>query len=439
MEGSPVLEVVDSLDAENAIRASEPLPDALPVLPLRETVTFPETLTPLAVGQERSIKLVDDVLGANRMLAMVAARDPENEEPGPEDLYEVGVVGVVARMLKVPDGTLRILVQGAQRVRLGPYVAEQPYLVARIAELPDVVEDGPELEALTRNVQRTFSQIIEQIPYLPEELQMAVANLDDPAALAHLIAGALRISTEEKQRLLEELEVVARLRHLSQILARELEVVQLGSQIQSQVESEIDKGQREFFLRQQMKAIQDELGEGDEQQAEVNELREKIEAAKLPEHAQKAADRELSRLEKLPPAAAEHGVIRTYLEWLVELPWAAETEDNLDIAHAREVLDADHYDLEKVKDRILEYLAVRKLKPDSPGPDPLLRRPARRRQDQPRPLDRQSPRAASSSGSRSAASATRRRSAATAAPTSARCRARSSAPCATPARATPSS
>jgi ATP-dependent Lon protease len=368
MEGSPVLEVVDSLDAENAIRASEPLPDALPVLPLRETVTFPETLTPLAVGQERSIKLVDDVLGANRMLAMVAARDPENEEPGPEDLYEVGVVGVVARMLKVPDGTLRILVQGTQRVRLGPYVAEQPYLVARIGELPDVIEEGPELEALTRNVQRTFSQIIEQIPYLPEELQMAVANLDDPAALAHLIAGALRISTEEKQRLLEELDVVARLRHLSQILARELEVVQLGSQIQSQVESEIDKGQREFFLRQQMKAIQDELGEGDEQQAEVNELREKIEAAKLPEHARKAADRELSRLEKLPPAAAEHGVIRTYLEWLVELPWSAETEDNLDIAHAREVLDADHYDLEKVKDRILEYLAVRKLKPDSPGP-----------------------------------------------------------------------
>jgi ATP-dependent Lon protease len=369
MEGSPVLEVVESpLDAEDAIRASEPLPDALPVLPLRETVTFPETLTPLAVGQERSIKLVNDVLGANRMLAMVAARDPEDEEPGPKDLYEIGVVGVVARMLKVPDGTLRILVQGTQRVRLGPYVAEEPYLVARIGELPDVTEDGPELEALTRNVQRTFSEIIEQIPYLPEELQMAVANLDDPAALAHLIAGALRISTEEKQELLEEVEVVARLRLLSQILARELEVVQLGTQIQSQVQSEIDKGQREFFLRQQMKAIQDELGEGDEQQAEVNELREKIEAAELPEHARKAADRELSRLEKLPPAAAEHGVIRTYLEWLTELPWSAETEDNLDIAHAREVLDADHYDLEKVKDRILEYLAVRKLKPDSPGP-----------------------------------------------------------------------
>jgi ATP-dependent Lon protease len=369
MEGSPVLEVVDSpLDAEDAILASQPLPDALPVLPLRETVTFPDTITPLAVGQERSVQLVNDVLGANRMLAMVASRDPEAETPGPDQLYEVGVVGVVARMMKIPDGSLRVLVQGTQRVRLGPYVAEEPYLVARIAELPDISEPTAELEALTRNVQRTFSEIIEQIPYLPEELQLAVANIDDPSSLAHLIAGALRIGSEEKQALLEEVEVAKRLRHLSTILARELEVVQLGTQIQSQVQSEVDKGQREFYLRQQLKAIQDELGEGDEQQAEANELREQIEAAGLPEHARQAADRELARLEKLPPAAAEHGVIRTYLEWLVELPWSKQTEDNLDIAHAREVLDADHYDLEKVKDRILEYLAVRKLNPDSPGP-----------------------------------------------------------------------
>ncbi len=302
-----------------------------------------------------------------------------------------------------------------------------------------MVEEAPELEALTRNVQRTFSEIIEQIPYLPEELQLAVTNLDDPSALAHLIAGALRIPTEEKQELLEEVDVAARLRRLSEILARELEVISLGTKIQSQVQSEIDKGQREYFLRQQLKAIQEELGEGDEQQAEINELRERIEAAGLPEQAATAAERELTRLERLPPAAAEYGVIRTYLEWLVELPWSERTEDNLDIAHAREVLDDDHYDLEKVKDRILEYLAVRKLKPGLARPDPLLRRPARRRQDQPRPVDRPGARAASSSGSRSAASATRPRSAATAAPTSARCRGRSSARCATPARATPSS
>jgi len=368
-DGAPVLEIVDSpLDAESAIRAAQPLPDALPVLPLRDTVTFPDTVMPLAVGQERSVKLVNDVLGSDRMLVMVASRDPENDEPGPEDLYDVGVVGVVARMMKVPDGSLRILVQGTQRVKLGPYVSESPYLVTEIAELPDVSKPSPELEALTRNVRRTFSEIVEQIPYLPEELQMAIANIDDPSALGSLIVGALRLGVEEKQALLEEADVSKRLRHLSKILARELEVVQLGTQIQSQVQSEVDKGQREFFLRQQLKAIQDELGEGDEQQAEVNELRERIEAAKLPEQAQKAADRELARLEKLPPAAAEHGVIRTYLEWLTDLPWSVETEDNLDIGHARKVLDQDHYDLEKVKDRILEYLAVRKLNPDSPGP-----------------------------------------------------------------------
>jgi ATP-dependent Lon protease len=369
MESAPVLEVVDApLDVEEAIRAGAPLPDALPVLPLRDTVPFPETLAPLAVGQERSIHLIDDVLAANRMLVMVASKDPELEEPGPGDLYGVGVAGAVARMVKIPDGTLRILVQGMQRVKLESFVSEQPYMVARIEEMPDVAEPSPELEALSRNVQRTFSEIVEQIPYLPEELQMAIANIDDPATLGHLIAGALRISTEEKQKLLEEVDVAQRLRHLSRILARELEVVQLGTQIQTQVQSEIEEGQREFFLRQQLKAIQEELGEGDEQQAEANELREKIEAAELPEQALKAAERELSRLEKLPPAAAEHGVIRTYLEWLTELPWSKRTEDNLDLAHARKVLDADHYDLEKIKDRILEYLAVRKLNPESPGP-----------------------------------------------------------------------
>jgi ATP-dependent Lon protease len=365
---APTLEVVESQDPEHAIRAEEPLPDAMPVLPLREMVTFPETLTPLAVGQQRSRKLVDDVLAGNRLLALVASKDPENEEPGPDDLYRVGVVGVVARMLKVPDGTIRILVQATQRIGIGDFVQTDPYLVARVSELPDVLEPSPELQALANNVRNTFSEIIEQIPYLPEELQMAVANIDDPSALSHLIAGSLRISVEEKQQLLEEVDVAKRLRVLSQILARELEVVRLGTQIQSQVQSEIDKGQREYLLREQLKAIQAELGETDEQQAEINELRERIEEANLPEQAQKAADRELSRLEKLPPAAAEYGVIRTYLEWLVELPWSTRTEDNLDIEHAREVLDADHYDLEEVKDRILEYLAVRKLNPESHGP-----------------------------------------------------------------------
>lgn len=369
MEGGSGLEIVEApLGGEDGAPRELPVPDALPVLPLRDSVAFPDTITPLAVGQPRSIKLIDDVLGGDRMLVMVASRDPELEEPTPADLYDVGVVGVVERMIKVPDGTLRILVQATQRVRLDEFVTDRPYLISRITEDPDVVRRSNELEALTRNVQRTFSEIVEQIPYLPEELQLAVANIEDPSALAHLIGGALRIETAEKQELLEEVDVGKRLRHLSQILARELEVVQLGTQIQSQVQSEVDKGQREFFLRQQLKAIQDELGEEDEGAAEVEELRGKIEAANLPSEARKAADRELGRLAKLPPAAAEHGVIRTYLEWLTELPWDVETKDNLDMRHARKVLNADHYDLEDVKERILEYLAVRKLNPESPGP-----------------------------------------------------------------------
>jgi ATP-dependent Lon protease len=347
------------------VEARSTLPDALPVMPLRDSVAFPETLMPLAVEQERSVRLVNDVLTGNRMLVMVAAREGAGEEPGPDELYRVGVAGVVARMLKVPDGTLRILVHAAQRVELGDFVATEPYLVARISESPDVVVPSPELEALHRNVQTTFSRIIEAVPYLPEELQMAVANLEDPAELAHMIAGALRIKTEDKQALLEERDVAKRLRMLSELLARELELVEIGSRIQSQVQSEMDKGQREYFLRQQLKAIQEELGEVDETQAEATELRERLGQAGLPDYAWKQAERELQRFERLPPQAAEHGVIRTYLEWLADLPWSKSTEDSLDLKHARQVLDRDHYDIEKVKDRILEFLAVRSLKPDA--------------------------------------------------------------------------
>jgi ATP-dependent Lon protease len=341
------------------------LPEALPVMPLRDSVAFPDTLMPLAVEQERSVALVNDVLAGERMLVMVATREGASEQPGPDELYDIGVAGVVARMLKVPDGTLRILVQAMQRVELGEYVATEPYLVARISEAPDTVTPSPELEALHRNVQATFSRIIEQVPYLPAELQLAVGNLDDPAELAHTIASALRIKTEDKQALLEERDVAKRLRLLSELLARELELVEIGTKIQSQVQSEMDKGQREYFLRQQLKAIQEELGEVDETQAEATELRERLEQARLPDYAWKQAERELQRFERLPPQAAEHGVIRTYLEWLADLPWSASTEDNLDLKHARKVLDRDHYDIERVKDRILEFLAVRRLKPDA--------------------------------------------------------------------------
>ena len=349
------------------VGAARELPHQVGVLPLRDTVTFPDMLIPLNVGQQRSVELINDVLRGDRTIAMVASRNTEEATPTPEDLYDVGVLGVVARMIRVPDGTLRVLIQGGQRIRVEGWVSTEPYLVAEITEAPDVVDQTPELTALMRNVQHTFTDIIEQVPYLPEELQIMVANVDDPSVLAHLIAGALRIPTEEKQALLEELDVAKRLRKLSEILARELEVVAIGSKIQSQVQSELDKGQREYFLRQQLKAIQEELGEADEVQAEVNELRAQLEELDLPEVVRKQVDRELARLERLQPAMAEYGVVRAYLEWIAALPWDKETEDNLDLEHARAVLDEDHYDIEQVKDRILEFLAVRQLKPDARG------------------------------------------------------------------------
>ena len=358
----------DSGHQEVEVGGPRGIPSSLPVLPLRETVPLPDTLMPLAVGQERSVQLVNDVLAGNRMLVMVASRDPDDETPGPEQLYDVGVVGSVARMLKVPDGTLRILVQGAQRVHLDSWDQEEPYLVASLTERPDVVLESPELVALQRNVLRTFSQIVEEVPYLPEELQLAVANVEDPSALSYLIAGSLRLKTEEKQELLEEPDVAARLRKLVEALARELEVVSIGSKIQSQVQSEIDKGQREYVLRQQLKAIQDELGETTESAEEAAQLREQLHAMALPADVRKQADRELGRLEHLPPAAAEHGVIRTYLEWLSELPWKLADTPPIDVAAARRILDNEHFGLEKVKRRIVEFLAVRKLNPGGKGP-----------------------------------------------------------------------
>ncbi|HWD76459.1 MAG TPA: endopeptidase La [Solirubrobacteraceae bacterium] len=364
-----VVDVGTPVDAteiqENGARR---LPARIGVLPLRDAVTFPELVIPLNIGQKRSIDLVNDVLQGDRSIVLIAGRDPDVEQPGPTDLYDVGVLGSIARMVRLPDGTLRVLVQGGQRVRVDGWAQTEPYLVAEVSEAPDIVHESPELVALGRNVQRTFSSIVGQVPYLPEELQVMVANVDDPVMLTHLIAGAIRLPTAEKQKLLEERDVTKRLRALSEILARELELVALDTKITSQVQSELSKGQREYFLRQQMKAIQEELGEGDEVQAEVNELREQLEALKLPDEASKQVARELSRLERLQPAMAEYGVVRSYLEWIASLPWDKSTEDNLDLNHAREVLDDDHYDIEQVKDRILEFLAVRSLTRESNQP-----------------------------------------------------------------------
>jgi ATP-dependent Lon protease len=359
--------MVTSEEQEEAERLGDELPAALPVLPLKETVVFPESMTPLAIGQERSIRLIDDVVGGDRLLALVTVRDEDIETPAWDDIYEIGTAAVVHKMIRVPDGTLRILVQGIRRIRIERRVLDEPYLLGEFVELPDEVEETPEVEALMRNVQSLFARIIGLVPYLPEELSLAAANVDDPSALCHLVASTLRLKTEEKQRLLELVNVEERLREVSLILNRELDVFELGTKIQSQVQLELEKGQREFFLRQQMKAIQEELGEGDPEQAEMAELRERIEALELPDEVEKAAMRELSRLERLPSAAAEYGVIRTYLDWIATLPWGVTTADNLDLDRARGVLDADHYDLEKVKERIIEHLAVSKLRNDPSG------------------------------------------------------------------------
>jgi ATP-dependent Lon protease len=358
-------EQVEEVQVE-AVKQS--IPETLPVLPLRDTVVFPDTMIPLTIGQERSIKLIDDVLASDRLLVLMTSKNAEIEAPGPDELYQIGTVGVAHKMVKLPDNTMRILVQGLQRVRVARYVREEPYLVADIEPIKDTAAEGKEMEALRASLLSVFSKIVSLVPYLPEELEMAAANVDEPGALAFLVASTMRIKTEDKQALLEESDVSARLRKLVSLLTQELEVLELGSKIQSDVRSEIDKTQRDYFLRQQLKAIQAELGETDEQQAEVNQLREQVDKLALPEEVDKAARKELDRLANLSPQSAEYPVIRTYLDWIITLPWSVSSEDNLDIKHARAVLDHDHYDLEKVKDRILEYLAVRKLKADLHGP-----------------------------------------------------------------------
>ena len=344
------------------------IPREVPILPLRDTVIYPFMVSPLFVARKKSIKLIDDVLIGNRMLGLVAQKKAEIEDPKPSDLYDVGTVATVLKMLKFPDGSLRVLVQGLSRMEVVDYIQTEPYLKAIVRPLEDHIEESLELEALAKNVVIQFQKIVQLVPHLPDELQIAVMNISHPGKLCDLIASNLNLSLEEKQELLATVDVKKRLEKLTVYVNRELEVLEIGNKIQSQVQSELSKNQREYFLRQQLEAIKRELGEEDERTAEINELREKIKKAKMPEEVEKVAMRELDRLAKMPPGAAEYTVSRTYLDWLISLPWSVETKDNLNIKRAQRILDKDHYDLEKVKERILEYLAVRKLKEDMKGP-----------------------------------------------------------------------
>lgn len=369
----PMADQNEEFRSEEASTAERPptIPSELPILPLRDTVLFPNSFMPLAVARESSVRLIDDAIANGKLIAVFTQRDASIEEPTQADLFAVGTATHIHKMFKLPDGSLRLIVQGLARLRLEQLVATQPYLRARVTTAAEDTRDGDRLEidALARNIKTNFQQVVSLSPLLSDDLQTLAMNIAEPGRLADFIASSLTtINTAVKQEVLETLDIRARMDSLNRILIKELEVLELGSKIQSQVQSEVGKNQREYFLREQMKAIQKELGEGDDQTKEIEELAEKIEAAGMPDLVKKEALRELDRLSKMPPAAAEYTVSRTYLDWLIALPWAKRTDEVIDLPHTQEVLDADHSGLEKAKDRILEYLAVRKLNPEVKGP-----------------------------------------------------------------------
>jgi ATP-dependent Lon protease len=363
MEEQMVVEIQESLAEEIQETDQSDVPQELAILPLRGLVVYPLTNIPLTVGQPRSMRLVEDaVLTEPRLIGLVASKDPEIEEPGPSDVYRIGTMATLRHLRKAPDGTLILFVQGMERIRVDEFIEERPYLRARVTPIPETTQESLEIEALMRNIVELFGKLVSLVPYLSDEVTMMVSNVDDPCQLAYFIATSLRMEIEDAQEVLEIDDVGLKLRKLLTNLGRELEVLELGKKIQKEAQGSMEKVQREYFLREQLKAIRRELGEEDEQTVEIEEYRRKIKEAGMPEESEKEALRELSRMEKMPTAAAEYSVIKTYLDWMVNLPWSETTADNLDIHHAREVLDEDHYGLQDIKKRILEFLAVRKLR-----------------------------------------------------------------------------
>ena len=363
----------DAPDIQELSLGDQPLtiPAELPILPLRDTVLFPNSFMPLAVARASSVQLIDEAISAGKLIGVFTQRDASVEEPRQEDLHRVGTASHIHKMFKLPDGSLRLIVQGLARLTLDKVTETQPYLRARVSAAVEATDDADRLEidALLRNIKTTFQQIVSLSPLLSNDLQTLAVNIAEPGRLADFIVSSLTtVATPVKQEVLETLDVRTRMDSLNRILIKELEVLELGSRIQSQVQSEVGKNQREYFLREQMKAIQKELGESDDQAKEVEELQQKIDAAGMPDAVKKEAQRELDRLSRMPVAAAEYTVSRTYLDWLVTLPWQTRTEEVIDLPTSKAVLDADHTGLAKAKDRILEYLAVRKLNPDVKGP-----------------------------------------------------------------------
>ena len=344
------------------------IPEQLPILPIKGGVVFPHLVVPLILTTKRSQVLVDEVLKGDKLIATVTQKKEEVEEAGPEDIYSVGTASLILRMLRTPDGNMRILIQGIRRVKILEVVETEPFMRARVEEVRPEEPEGPEVDALKNSVLKMFQEIVQNSPYLTDELVSVAVNIPDADKLADFIATYMNFKVEEKQKILETFDVLERLQYLNQLLGQHLKILRLSQKIQEEVRSEMSKAEREYYLREQLKAIQRELGLTDRHQKEIEELREKIEQAGMPEEVKKVALKELDRLAGITPGSPEYPVIRTYLDWLIELPWSKETEDNLDLERARKILDEDHYDLERVKDRILEFLAVRKLRKDTKGP-----------------------------------------------------------------------
>jgi ATP-dependent Lon protease len=346
------------------------IPDTLPVLPVPDVVMFPYMIAPLFVNRDQAAKAVDQALAENRMILLVAQRDPNVDDPKAKDLHNFGTVSVIMRMLKLPDSRVRILVQGFSRAQVESYDESKPYITAKVqpkAE-PQVTTVTPELEALIRNVKSTLEKMVSLGKNISADLVTIASNLDEPGRLADLVASNLDLKVEKAQEVLELIDPIDRLRRVHQLMAKETEVLEIQNDINTQARGEMDKSQREFYLRQQMKAIQQELGEGNELLEEIEQYRVKIKKAKMPKDVAEEAERQVGRLERMHPDAAETATLRNYLDWMVSLPWTKSTKDNLDLKKAQKILDEDHYGLEKIKDRIIEHLAVRKLKKDSKGP-----------------------------------------------------------------------
>ena len=346
------------------------VPDTIPLLPVRDVVVYPFMILPLFVGREKSVRAVDESLSRDRLILLVAQRDAEKEDPGVDEIHSVGTVAMIMRMLKMPDGRVKVLVQGLTRARVLGIERRDPYFEARIAEIHEAegVTSAIEVEALIRSVKELVSKSVTLGKQIAPDVVVIVSNLDHPGRLADLVASHLDLKIEQAQEVLDLFDPIQRLKKIGELLSKEIEVLEVQQRIQSQAREEMDKTHREYYLREQMKAIQKELGETDDRGQELQELEQKIKKAKMPAGVESEAKAQLGRLSRMHPDAAEASVIRTYLDWLIELPWSRQTKDKLSIKQASKILDEDHYDLEKVKERILEYLAVRKLKKKMKGP-----------------------------------------------------------------------